>query len=149
MSKHQAFRANVGIVVINEKRQVAAFERSRERDSWQLPQGGLDSDETPLEAAYRELAEETGLRHEDVVLLDTHPQWLAYELPVHLRRKNWRGQVQRWFLFRIEPGVKIDVSRAADDEFVAHRWTTMRQLLTEVWTVRKPIYEELLRHFEL
>jgi putative (di)nucleoside polyphosphate hydrolase len=148
MPKHQAFRANVGIVVINEDRHVAAFERKKERGSWQLPQGGLDVGEEPIDAAYRELAEETGLGRDDVEHVDTHPRWLAYELPPQLRRKTWRGQVQRWFLFRIRPGATIDVDRA-DDEFAAHRWMPMEQLVREVWPVRRPIYEQIASYFEL
>ena len=149
MSTHEAFRANVGIVVINAQREVAAFERKHQREAWQLPQGGLDVGEQPLAAAYRELAEETGLSKDDVEHVDTHPDWLAYELPPHLRRKHWRGQVQRWFLFRLRSGIAIDLSRATDDEFIAQRWMPMSELVSCVWSVRKPIYEELARHFEL
>lgn len=149
MGSHQAFRANVGIVVINAERDVLAFERKHQRDAWQLPQGGLDVGEEPIDAAYRELEEETGLSREDVEHLGTHPTWLAYELPDHLRRKAWRGQVQRWFLFRLREGSSVDLSRAKDDEFVAHRWMPMDELVASVWRVRRPIYEELARHFEL
>lgn len=149
MASHQAFRANVGIVVINADREVLAFERKHQRDAWQLPQGGLDVGEEPIDAAYRELEEETGLARDDVEYVGAHPQWLAYELPEHLRRTHWRGQVQRWFLFRLRPESSVDLSRAKDDEFVAHRFMPMAELLASVWSIRRPIYEELARHFEL
>ncbi len=149
MASHQAFRANVGILVIDDQRNVLAFERSGEPDAWQLPQGGLDVGEEPLDAAYRELVEETGLAREDVEPLGEHPSWLAYELPPRFRRKHWRGQVQRWFLFRIRPDVTIDLADAVDDEFGDHRWMSMSELTRIVWEVRRPIYTELGRHFDL
>ena len=149
MGKHQAFRANVGVVVTNEHGDVAVFERRNQPGQWQLPQGGLDVGEEPLDAAYRELLEETGLGREDVEHLGTHPRWLAYDLPPALRRKHWRGQVQRWFLFCIRPGKVIDLALAHDDEFTAHRWAPMRHIIDEVWEVRRPIYEEIARYFEL
>lgn len=149
MGKHQAFRANVGIVVINAEGHVAAFERKNQPGQWQLPQGGLDVGEEPEEAAYRELAEETGLGRDDVELVATHPRWLAYDLPPKLRRKHWRGQVQRWFLFRLEDGCLIDLGRADDDEFMAHRWMPMGELIAAVWEVQRPVYEDVARQFEL
>ncbi len=149
MSAHQTFRANVGIVVIDEARRVLALERKHQRGAWQLPQGGLDAGEELLDAALRELQEETGLTPADVEHLDTHPRWLAYELPEHLRRRTFRGQVQRWFLFRLLPGRSVDLSRAVDDEFVDHRFMPMSELIDTVWELRRPIYEELARHFEL
>jgi putative (di)nucleoside polyphosphate hydrolase len=149
MGNHQAFRANVGVVVINAQRHVAAFERKHQPGSWQLPQGGLDVGEDLEDAAYRELEEETGLTRDDVELLGVHPRWLAYDLPPKLRRKHWRGQVQRWFLFRLRDGKSIDLTHAEDDEFAAHRWMPMRQLIDEVWAIRRPIYEEVAAYFEL
>ncbi len=149
MAKSPGFRANVGIIVMNAEREVAAFERSGQPGAWQLPQGGLDAGEAPLEAAHRELMEETGISPDDVTLVGAHPRWLAYELPENLKRKNWMGQVQRWFLFQLDADIVIDLSRAKDDEFSAHRWMAMRDLIDIVWQVRRPIYEEVARHFDL
>ena len=62
------FRPNVGIVLMHDDGRVFWARRVR-RDGWQFPQGGINTDETPLEAMYRELREETGLlpAHVDVL----------------------------------------------------------------------------------
>ena len=49
------FRANVVAIVTDAKGRVMAFERSDVPGAWQLPQGGIDGGETPVEAAWREL----------------------------------------------------------------------------------------------
>jgi putative (di)nucleoside polyphosphate hydrolase len=101
------FRANAGLAVLNAAGEVLAVERGDQPGAWQLPQGGIDPGETPLEAAYRELEEETGLTQADVVLLGEHPDWLVYELPVEFRRKKTGlGQAQKWFFFRHAPTPK-------------------------------------------
>ncbi len=65
-----------------------------------MPQGGMDDGETPLEAAFRELHEETGAT--TATVLAELPEWLSYDLPDDLtQRPRWasryRGQRQRWF----------------------------------------------------
>ena len=45
------FRAGAGAVVINDRGLVLALERADIPGAWQLPQGGLDAGEEPLDAA--------------------------------------------------------------------------------------------------
>ena len=54
------FRLNVGIVVCNDEDQVLWGRRINGRDSWQFPQGGMNRDESPEAAMYRELEERWG-----------------------------------------------------------------------------------------
>jgi len=97
----EGYRANIGIVIANEKKQILLAKRYKQ-DAWQLPQGGIDKGETELEALYRELEEEVGLAPEQVSLLAKTPKWLRYELPLeHIRRKQKPtciGQKQVWYL---------------------------------------------------
>ena len=74
------YRPNVGIVLMHPDGRVFWARRVR-RDGWQFPQGGMNTDETPLEAMYRELREETGLLPEHVAVLGATPGWLRYRLP--------------------------------------------------------------------
>ena len=80
----EGFRANVGIVLIRDDRQVLLGGRTGGR-GWQFPQGGVRRNESPEQALYRELHEEIGLERDDVEMLASTRNWLRYRLP---RDKN-------------------------------------------------------------
>ena len=106
------FRPNVGIVLARHDGRVF-WARRAGQDGWQFPQGGMNSDETPEEAMYRELAEETGLQPEHVDVLGATPGWLRYRLPRNMRRRNQRpvciGQKQVWFLLHFLGDLCLDL----------------------------------------
>ena len=54
------YRANVGIIISNQNNNLF-FAKRRYQSGWQFPQGGINVGETPIQAMYRELNEETGL----------------------------------------------------------------------------------------
>ena len=148
MAKAQVFRANVGVLVVDATGKVLALERSGCPGAWQLPQGGLNRDEEPLEGALRELREETGLTADQVRVVGEHPRWLAYELPTDARsKKTGRGQVQKWFLFELVGDAQIDLASVETAEFGDHRWMKMADLVQATWVVRRPVYQDLLEHF--
>ena len=101
---------------------------------WQMPQGGLDKDEDPYQAALRELYEETSIR--SVSLIREAPGWLTYDLPPELVGISWkgryRGQKQKWFALRFEGDEsEIDVLDPGDGdtpEFSEWRWETLDRL---------------------
>jgi putative (di)nucleoside polyphosphate hydrolase len=145
----QHFRAGVVIVVRHpDLHRVLAFERSDAPGSWQLPQGGLDQGEEPIEAAWRELSEETGLTDAHVIARAEYPDWVAYEWPpevmdLHGKDGRRRGQVQRWFLF---DALAADIEPAPDgSEFVDWRWVDPDWLIGHVAPMRRSAYERVLR----
>ncbi|MFM8650631.1 MAG: NUDIX domain-containing protein, partial [Actinomycetota bacterium] len=71
------FRAGVAMIVRRGDGQLLAFERRDSPGSWQLPQGGIDAGETPTDAAWRELHEETGLDINSVRLVGECPDWIS------------------------------------------------------------------------
>ena len=125
----EGFRPNVGIVICNADDQVLWGRRINGRDSWQFPQGGMNRDETPEVAMYRELEEEVGLRPESVELLGRTQGWLHYRLPKRFIRKTEDpvciGQKQIWFLLRLT-GAESDINLAAHDdpEFDHWKWVS-------------------------
>lgn len=140
----QSFRAGVVIVVRRENGDLMVFERKDVPGSWQLPQGGIDIDEEPVEAAWRELSEETGLTKVDVNLVSELSEWIAYEWPADIRAsiKNGdkrRGQIQKWFLFGVLD--EANVSPQPDDrEFVAWTWMEPHHLLHHLVEFRRAAY---------
>lgn len=136
------FRANVVAVVTDAAGRVMAFERSDVPGAWQLPQGGLDDGETPEQAAWRELAEETGLSADDVELVGEFPEWTAYEWPEGPRKNGRMGQAQRWFTFRV---VDDEVEPEPDGvEFTAWKWVERDWLVEQVVDFRRPSYRRVL-----
>jgi len=143
----QYFRAGAGAMIINPQGLVLALERADVAGSWQMPQGGLDAAEEPLAAAYREVAEETGIGAADLTLLDSYPEPLVYELPLRMRtEKTGRGQVQYWFLFRFN-GPETVIDALGGGEFRAWRWTSLQQLVQITPDFRVPVYQKLGQRF--
>jgi putative (di)nucleoside polyphosphate hydrolase len=146
----EAYRRGVGIMLLNRDRLVFVGRRiDRAEEAWQMPQGGIDAGETPPEAAFRELGEETGTAKAEIIA--ETPGWLRYELPPELRGKIWRGryrgQEQKWFAMRFL-GDDEDFDLAAHHaEFNAWRWVAHDRLEALVVPFKRELYREVLRAF--
>jgi len=144
------FRAGVAMIVRRGDGQVLVFERNDAPGSWQLPQGGIDADETPVEAAWRELFEETGLDHSDVRLVDETSDWISYLWPTDIRTKSDRGrkhigQTQKWFLFGVtddHDGHAHDLKPRPDGrEFADWKWMSPHEVIDQVIEWRRSAYQ--------
>lgn len=144
------FRPNVGIVLMHEDGRLF-WARRVHRDGWQFPQGGMNTDETPLEAMYRELREETGLLPQHVDVLGVTPGWLRYRLPARAVRRQDRlvciGQKQVWFLLRFRGGdadLRLDLTDKP--EFDSWRWVDFWYPMAHVVTFKRSVYARALNH---
>ncbi|KAG0162111.1 hypothetical protein DFQ28_001259 [Apophysomyces sp. BC1034] len=148
MLDREGFRPNVGIILLNARNEVFWGKRLREH-SWQFPQGGIKYSETPLQAMFRELHEETGLKPEHVKVIGRTRDWLRYEVPdKYIKREvrgHYRGQKQIWFLLRMI-GRDCDIRLRATDhpEFDAWRWNNYWVPLDTVIEFKRDVYQMAL-----
>ena len=148
MIDRDGYRPNVGIILSSASGQVLWAKRAGQ-DAWQFPQGGIDRDESPEQAMFRELNEELGLEPAHVQVLGVTRDWLHYRLPQrYIRYRRGRvciGQKQKWFVLRLvapEALVRFDATEHA--EFDGWRWVDYWHPLTEVVEFKREVYERAL-----
>jgi putative (di)nucleoside polyphosphate hydrolase len=147
------YRPCVGVMLMNAGGEVFVGQRrDRDREAWQMPQGGVEKGEDPAEAALRELEEETGVPRALVELVAESRGWLPYDLPhevvPHIWKGRYRGQEQKWFLLRFhgrDDQVNIET---ADPEFSAWRWVPASELVAGIVPFKRAVYEAVLKEFE-
>ena len=157
------YRNCVGIAVFNAEGRVFVGRRKPEGDPehlsvadspWQMPQGGIDKGEAPLEAAWRELYEETSIRTAD--LIAEAPDWIYYDLPdealgIALKGK-YRGQRQRWFALRFTGDeTEIDVLAPGGGnhpaEFDKWRWEVLEKTPDLIVAFKRDAYLKVVDAF--
>lgn len=149
MIDSQGYRANVGIILANGDGRLF-WGRRAGQDAWQFPQGGIRSRERPVDAMYRELAEETGLQPGHVELVGQTSGWLRYDLPERYVRRRSRpvciGQKQRWFMLRLLAGEHcVDLNYSDHPEFDAWCWVDYWHPPEGVIFFKRPVYRQALR----
>ncbi len=142
------FRPNVGIILANPRGQVL-WARRAGHEAWQFPQGGINDNESPEEAMFRELWEEVGLEIPDVRILACTRGWLRYRLPRRFVRNDSRplciGQKQRWFLLELKSGdERVDLTRSTPPEFDGWRWVSYWYPLDQVVNFKREVYRRAL-----
>lgn len=149
MIDSDGFRPNVGIILSNPQGRLL-WARRIGQEAWQFPQGGIQTDETPAEAMYRELGEEVGLQPEQVELMGSTRGWLRYRLPRQYVRRTSRplciGQKQVWFMLRLlckDSAVSLDLT--GKPEFDHWRWVDYWHPLGEVVAFKRNVYRRALK----
>ena len=139
-------RQGVGIIVLNENNKVFVGRRKDNPvNKWQMPQGGIDKNEKPLNAMKRELAEETSITK--IKVLKEIDNWLEYELPPNLLGKIWkgkyRGQKQKWFIVKfIGSDSEINLN-TKHPEFIEWKWIDYNLLTDVIVDFKKDVYKKL------
>lgn len=147
------YRPCVGVMLLNMAGLVFVGNRiDVPGDHWQMPQGGIDEGESPADAAYREVQEETGIAPEKVELIRESDRWLHYDLPGALSRRIWkgryRGQKQRWFAMRFhgeDTDIDLDFHKP---EFGAYRWARISDLPSLIVPFKRDTYEQVVNEFQ-
>ena len=144
--KKLPLRTGVGIVVLNNENKVFVAKRiDNPKNFWQMPQGGVDEGESFLEAAYRELEEETGIK--EVKLIKEIDEILSYELPSHLLGVIWKGkykgQKQKWFVMKYLGNDRDINIKTNSPEFLEWKWIDLNKITDVVVDFKFHIYKQL------
>jgi putative (di)nucleoside polyphosphate hydrolase len=139
-------RLGVGIALLNKENKIFVGKRiDNPKNFWQMPQGGIDGNENYLQAAKRELLEETGIKN--VKVNKELNYWLEYNLPKNLLGKIWngkyRGQKQKWFIMKFLGNDKEININTKNPEFLEWKWVKISDLPKVAVDFKKEIYNKI------
>ncbi|MFT6332729.1 MAG: putative (di)nucleoside polyphosphate hydrolase [Lentimonas sp.] len=146
------YRSGVGIVVINQKKEIFVGKRiDNNSDAWQMPQGGIDAGESEDIAMFRELAEETGIK-KNVKIISRSSEYFYYNLPYKLQKKFWGGkflgQRQKWYLVEYSgEDSAIDV-QTEEPEFSEWKWISREQIISSIVSFKQKMYKQIIHEFK-
>ena len=144
-------RIGVGIIVLNNQNQVFVGKRiDNPNDFWQMPQGGIDKGENSLEAAYRELDEETSIKN--VELIHEVEEEISYNLPDNLLGIIWKGkfkgQTQKWYIMRfLGEDNEINLNTKYP-EFLEWKWINYENITDKVVEFKLHVYEKIKKELK-
>ena len=148
--EQRPYRPCVGIFLLNNDGLVFAGRRIDSRaEAWQMPQGGIDAGESPLQACMREMREEIGTNTAE--LLSQHDDWLYYDIPLPLADRLWqgryKGQKQKWMALRFT-GDDSDINIATEEpEFCEWKWLSPHDLVDLAVPFKRDVYQNVLAAF--
>ncbi|MDR1333690.1 MAG: RNA pyrophosphohydrolase [Holosporaceae bacterium] len=145
------YRKCVGIFLIKDSN-IFVGQRIDVKRAWQLPQGGVEEGETCVEAAQRELFEETNIS--SVKLLGSSDSY-KYKFPPSIKailtkkrgQLMYIGQEITFIAFKfIGEESEINLEKTPQ-EFVNWKWMSPDELLKSIVYFKKPSYKMALRKF--
>ena len=145
--KKLPLRIGVGVIVLNDENKIFVGKRKDNPiDKWQMPQGGVNKNESFLEAMKRELNEETSIKN--IKILKKLDGWFEYELPKNLLGIIWkgkfRGQKQKWFIVKFT-GKESEINlKTKYQEFIEWKWLEIKDMPKVIVDFKKNVYEKLL-----
>ncbi len=149
--RKKIYRPNVAAIVLSckypLKSEIFIASRSDIANSWQFPQGGIDKDETPEDALFRELKEEIGTN--EIEIIAQYPKWVSYDFPNTVAKKMYPfdGQIQKYFLVKLKNNTKINL-KTKHPEFDNYKFIKYKEVFDYIVYFKRPIYKEVLNYFK-
>ena len=146
------YRKCVGMMILNGNKEILVGRRlDHPSGYWQMPQGGIDDDENPKEAVWREMLEEIGTNKAELIKISN--QWINYDIPPEtLKTLPWGhqyiGQTQKWFAFDFL-GKDSDINVGTDSpEFSEWKWSRMNSIVDSIVPFKRDVYSKILEEFK-
>ena len=146
------YRKCVGMMILNNKNEILVGKRlDHPSGHWQMPQGGIDENENPEEAVWREMQEEIGTNN--AIMIKKSKQWINYNIPKEtLNTLPWGhkyvGQTQKWFSFRFN-GDDSDINIGTENpEFSEWKWMDYDEISQNAVPFKKNVYIKIQKEFK-
>jgi|TARA_B100000287_G_scaffold257038_2_gene241655 putative (di)nucleoside polyphosphate hydrolase len=148
----KTYRKGVGIFLLNKNNKLWVGKRiDFKSDYWQMPQGGIDKNESPQEAMMRELSEEVGITKNYEILKESKG-WLSYNLPQSLKKVVWGGkyigQTQKWYACRFYGKDEEFDLKTHKPEFEDWKWIKPVEATNFIVPFKKELYKKILKNFD-
>lgn len=116
------------VIYAKDTNRVLMLQRKDDPTFWQSVTGSIEAEEKPIEAAKREIKEETGLQisSQKQLLVDCNQQ-IEFEIFPHFRYKyapNITHCIEHWFLLPLESEQEPILS-----EHLAYRWVSAEEAI--------------------
>ena len=146
------YRKCVGMMIFNDNKEILVGRRlDHPSGYWQMPQGGINDNENPKEAVWREMLEEIGTNKAELIKISN--QWINYDIPSEtLKTLPWGdkyiGQTQKWFAF-LFLGEDNDINVGTDNpEFSEWKWSRMNSIVDSIVPFKRDVYSKILEEFK-
>lgn len=151
MIDNRPYRNNVGIMIVESTMKVWLGKRIDLPSQFlQMPQGGIEKDETTTDAMHRELREEVGLHQSDVKILHRCKNWQYYDFPYDISLKLWKGsykgQRQKWFLIQVLDVDSINI-HTKNPEFLEGKWCSIDTVVASAVPFKRDVYRSVIKTF--
>lgn len=146
------YRPNVAAIVLSAKYpqvcEIFIASRTDVDNAWQFPQGGIDDGESAKDALFRELKEEIGT--DDVKIIAEYPQWVSYDFPPAIadKMKPYDGQIQKYYLVKLNSGAKIDINTHHTPEFSEFKFVKTKDIYDYITFFKRTVYKQVLKYFK-
>lgn len=154
-----AFRKNVGLCIFNKEGKILLARRADLPEDafypWQMPQGGIDENETVAKAGLRELKEELDL--DKVKIIAESKEWIPYTFPKDIppvvdikTGVKYIGQNQKWLLIELigeDKDIRLDAF-PEEIEFIDWGWFDIKEAPELAVQFKKETYQKVLKEFE-
>jgi putative (di)nucleoside polyphosphate hydrolase len=145
------YRLGVGLMLVNKDNKVLIAQRIDTKiNGWQMPQGGIDTGETPSKAVLREMGEEIGT-NKGIIIAEAK-SWYFYDIPKFMIPKLWggkyKGQKQKWFLIRFtgqDSEINVDTE---NQEFKEWKWSSIEEMMKVIVPFKTTLYKAVIKEFE-
>ncbi|MBY0291797.1 MAG: RNA pyrophosphohydrolase [Alphaproteobacteria bacterium] len=142
------YRPAVGMMILNKENKILVGQRLDNKDpAWQMPQGGISPHEDADQAMLRELQEEIGTRHVEIIIKSK--TWYQYDLPAELAVRLWngkfKGQKQIWYALRFRGEDKDINIHTYHPEFRSWKWVEREELLELIIPFKRDLYSRVLK----